>query len=288
MQLEVAGHAGQPGANERLVLRLADGAEVEVVVYRRTSVCLSTQVGCGVRCPFCASGANGLARSLSSDEMMAALELVESRGYPIERVTLSGSGEPLHAHEACLEVVRRCHARRTPASITTSGGPLARLATWLAPPPEGPNHNGITISVHAGTEETRARLVPHGPPLADLFDVIAANLPSLSNKRRKKIALAYLVVAGANDTDGELDAFAARAISLGLVVHLYAHNAVPTSVLHGVDRSRYESIYARLAEAGLRVRMSSQARLEPNGGCGTLVALRAGARSVRGGTSIAT
>jgi 23S rRNA (adenine2503-C2)-methyltransferase len=284
--LEVVARHGQPGANERRVVRLDDGAEIEVVVYRGSSVCLSTQVGCGVRCPFCASGADGLARSLTASEMMACLELVEAEGHPIERVTLSGSGEPLHAHEACLEVVARCHARGTPASITTSGGPLSRLRTWLAPAPEGPSHNGITISVHAGTEEVRAKLVPHGPPLAELFELLRAHLPSSSRKRRKKIALAYLLIDGVNDGDAELDAFRALARPLGLFVHLYAHNPVPTSTLTGVDRPRYEAIYARLTAAGLRVRMSSRARLEPNGGCGTLVALRrprpAGPASISG------
>jgi 23S rRNA (adenine2503-C2)-methyltransferase len=63
-------------------------------------------------------------------------------------------------------------------------------------------------------------------------------------------------------------------------VHLYAYNPVPTSAHRGVSRARYEEIYARLTGAGLRVRMSSQARLEHNGGCGTLVALR-GSRSGR-------
>jgi 23S rRNA (adenine2503-C2)-methyltransferase len=171
-------------------------------------------------------------------------------------------------------MVAHCHARGTPASITTSGGPLARLEAWLTPPPDGPLHNGITVSVHAGSDAVRARMVPHGPPLDALFDVLGARLPLLSRKRRKKVALAYLVLAGENDRDDELDAFAARARPLGLFVHLYAHNPVPTSTLGGVDRARYEAIYARLSAAGLKVRMSSQARLEPNGGCGTLVALR--------------
>ncbi len=266
-------HAPVGAGNVRHVVRLEDGAEIEAVVYRGDTACLSTQVGCGVRCPFCASGANGLSRSLSADEMMGVLALLEARGHAIARVTLSGSGEPLHASEACAEVVRRCHARRTPASITTSGGPLARLSAWLVP--GAPPHNGITISVHAGMEATRTRMVPGGPPLAGLFTVLAEHLPNLPRKRRKKIALAYLVIEGANDSDAELDSFAELARPLGIATHLYAHNPVPTSTLRGVTRARYEAIYARLVERGLRVRMSSRARLESNGGCGTLVALRA-------------
>lgn len=265
-------HASESGGNVRHVVRLDDGAEVEAVVYRGDTVCLSTQVGCGVRCPFCASGANGLSRSLSTDEMMGVLEMLEARGQAIARVTLSGSGEPLHASDACAEVVRRCHARRTPASITTSGGPLPRLTRWLSD--DAPPHNGITISVHAGTETTRAKLVPGGPPLDGLFALLAERIPALPRKRRKKIALAYLVVEGENDADAEIDAFAARAAPLGLAVHLYAHNTVPTSPMRGVSRERYEAIYALLRARDLVVRMSSQARLEANGGCGTLVAIR--------------
>jgi len=266
-------HATESGANVRHVVRLTDGAEVEAVVYRGNTACLSTQVGCGVRCPFCASGAKGLSRSLSADELMSVLSLLEANGHAIARVTLSGSGEPMHASEACAEVVRRCHARRTPASITTSGGPLPRMSTWLAD--DAPLHNGITISVHAGTEAVRAKMVPGGPPLAGLFELLAERVPKLPRKRRKKIALAYLVIEGGNDADEEIDAFAARARPVGAAVHLYAHNPVPTSTLRGVTRARYEAIYARLVAADLVVRMSSQARIEANGGCGTLVALRA-------------
>lgn len=265
------------GGNVRHVVKLDDGAEVEAVVYRGDTACLSTQVGCGVRCPFCASGARGLARSLAADEMMGVLALLEAHGHGVARVTLSGSGEPMHASEACADVVRRCHARGTPASITTSGGPLPRLASWLVP--DAPPHNGLTISVHAGTEATRARMVPGGPPLAGLFALLAERVPALPRKRRKKIALAYLLIEGENDGDTELDAFGERAVPLGLAVHLYQHNPVPTSALRGVSRERYEASYARLVARGLLVRMSSQARLEANGGCGTLVALRATRRA---------
>lgn len=268
--MEIAQTHADGGSNVRYVVRLDDGAEVETVVYRGDTACLSTQVGCGVRCPFCASGANGLSRSLGADEMMSVLALLEANGHAIARVTLSGSGEPMHASEACAEVVRRCHARRTPASLTTSGG--AKLSAWLAP--DAPPHNGITISVHAGTEAVRAKMVPGGPPLEALFALLHDRVPKLPRKRRKKIALAYLVIEGQNDSDAELDAFAERARPIGVAVHLYAHNLVPTSTLHGVTRERYEAIYARLVAADLTVRMSSQARLESNGGCGTLIALR--------------
>ncbi|MDQ3032354.1 MAG: radical SAM protein [Myxococcota bacterium] len=261
--------------NRRFVLRLHDGAEVEAVLYRGDTLCISCQVGCAVRCPFCASGADGLQRPLELAEMIAQIERVEAEGVALRGVTVSGIGEPLHNATAVEQLVSWCRDRATPASVTTSGGPTARLGAWLRDAPEHPfPHHGITISVHAGREPTRARLVPKGPPLAELFAAIEDALPAMSRRRRKKTALAYLLIEGENDDEGELDAFAARAAPLGLAVHLYALNPVPTSAMRGPARARYEAVYARLRASGLTVRMSSQARIEANGGCGTLVALR--------------
>jgi 23S rRNA (adenine2503-C2)-methyltransferase len=266
----VAGDA-ESAQNVRYVVALDDGAEVEAVLYRGDTLCVSSQVGCAVRCPFCASGVNGLGRHLSRDELAAQVALVADRpeGAGLARITVSGVGEPLHNLDAVASFVDAMRARRLPPSLTTSGGSAERLRRALALP-----HNGLTLSVHAGTEPVRARLVPHAPSLAVLFDTLADALPALSRSRRRKVALAYLLVADENDGDAELDAFAARALPLAQPVHLYAYNPVPTSPARPVPRERYDAAYARLRARGLLVRMSSTARVEANGGCGTLVALR--------------
>ncbi len=262
-------------ANQRFIVQLEDGAEVEAVVYRDDTLCISSQVGCAVGCPFCASGANGLGRPLTEAELRFQVESVEQRlGVTMQRITLSGVGEPLHNHARTWAFMDWARTRNLRVSLTTSGGPIRHLRTWLGAP-----HNGLTLSVHAGTEETRARVVPQGPSLEELFQCLGEVLPTLTRKRRKKTALAYLLVKGLNDEDAELDAFAARVGALppmtpAPTVHIYDHNPVPTSPLQGVSRTRYEAAYERLSHHGLKVRMSSQARLEANGGCGTLVALR--------------
>lgn len=257
--------------NRRFIVRLDDGSEVEAVAYRGDTLCISSQVGCAVACPFCASGANGLGRSLGGDELRFQIEAAQSLGLALKRVTLSGVGEPLHNHAESLALLAWVKAQGLGLSLTTSGGPISRLREWLHAP-----HNGLTVSVHAGTEETRARMVPKGPTLDVLFAALAEEQSTMTRKRKKKTALAYLLVRGQNDADGELDAFAERLLRLPspLAVHLYDLNRVPTSPMRGVERARYEEIYGRLTDLGLQVRMSSQARLEENGGCGTLVALR--------------
>lgn len=256
------------GLNRRFVVRLADGASVEAVLYRGDSLCVSCQVGCAVGCPFCASGANGLSRPLSLEELCDQVLAVEARGEHVARVTLSGVGEPLH-NPAVPRFIAWCRERRIAPSLTTSGGPLPRLREAIGLP-----HNGLTISVHAGTEATRARVVPRGPALGPLFDVLYEEVPLLSRSRQRKVALAYLAVAELNDRDEEIDAFVDRARPLGIWAHLYAYNPVPTSAHRAVSRERYEAIYRRMSASGLRVRMSCKARVEPNGGCGTLVAVR--------------
>jgi 23S rRNA (adenine2503-C2)-methyltransferase len=255
--------------NRRFRVELPDGASVEAVHYRGDSLCISSQVGCAVGCTFCASGAYGLTRPLSEDELWGQLEAVRARGLHVKRVTVSGVGEPLHNHRAVREFVLRCRRAQIAPSLTTSGGPIERLVEWFGLP-----HNGLTLSVHAGLEETRARIVPRGPSLDALAQCLATELPKQSRSRRKKLALAYLLVRDTNDSAAEIDAFVARFGAFALTVHLYAYNPVPTSTHRAVERAQYETVYAQLSAAGLKVRMSSQARVEANGGCGTLVAIR--------------
>lgn len=272
--------------NEKIAVRLDDGAEVEMVVYRGDTLCVSSQVGCAVRCPFCASGANGLGRHLSAGELRAQVDLAETLGFSLRRLTVSGVGEPLHNAENVRAFVTAQHAARVPASLTTSGGTTERLRDALAVWP----HNGLTISIHAGTENTRSRLVPHAPGLDAIFGLLRETVPTLSGHRRKKLALAYLLVAGENDDEREVTTFAERAAGLGLAIHLYAYNPVPTSGARRSDDAVYRARYDDLRRAGLVVRMSSRARVEANGGCGTLVATRSLARgksaaSSAGGTT---
>lgn len=260
--------------NRKFALRLEDGAQVEAVVYRGDSLCISSQVGCAVGCPFCASGANGFGRNLSVDELQAQVDLVRTVAPGVERVTVSGIGEPLHNHANVAAFVRQSHAAGLPVSLTSSGGPLSRLAEWFELP-----HNGLTLSIHAGTEAVRAKTVPRGPALDPLFATLEDLLPAASQRRKRRLALAYLLLPGLNDDDAEIDAFIERVAPLGILVHLYAYNPVPTSSQERASDQRFQAVHAKMRDAGLELRRSSQARIEATGGCGTLVAVRTDRRA---------
>src|SRR4029077_14308370 len=104
--------AGVSTFNQRWLVQLGDGARVECVAYRGDTLCVSTQVGCAVRCPFCASGAHGLARGLTLAEVIGQVEAVRAQGCALQCVTLSGVGEPLHNHAVALGFMEWCRSER--------------------------------------------------------------------------------------------------------------------------------------------------------------------------------
>ena len=130
--------------NRRFALKLDDGCRIEAVLYREHTLCVSSQVGCAVACPFCASGADGLTRALTKEELIGQVEAVKDAGYDVTRVTVSGIGEPLHNAESVEAFIRWCRSKGIKPSLTTSGGQVLHLARFLNDVP----HNGLTISVN--------------------------------------------------------------------------------------------------------------------------------------------
>ncbi len=254
--------------NHRILHPLADGASVEAVYYGSETLCISTQVGCAIRCPFCASGAAGLVRNLSLQEMIDQVARAEAAGHCVQRITLSGIGEPLHNAEAVRSFLRWGQGRGMPVSLTTTGAPLALLEDFLHLP-----HNGLMLSVHAGTPGVHRRLVPRGPDFEGIWARLAATWPRLPRRRRRKLGINYLPAAGVNDSDAEIAALTRRLRPFPEVtLHLLVLNPVAGSPFTAPDPIRVAQIHAALAQSGINVRRSNRWRQRSEGGCGTLVA----------------
>jgi 23S rRNA (adenine2503-C2)-methyltransferase len=257
----------QSELNRLFLFELEDGSRVESVFYREDTLCLSTQVGCALGCPFCLSGSKGLLRNLSAEEICLQYRLLKDK-LPIKRIAMSGIGEPLMNYRNVQEAFWMLKEEGLKVSFYTTGFPTEKLPMLLGLP-----HNGITISVHTVREEKRKLLIPHGGSLEKLINTLKYSLKGLSSSKRKKVALAYLLIKGINDTQEELLEFSRLVKELGLrAVLLYYNSTKPD--FEAPSSEEYERAFLTLKAQGIKVSLSTRYRKDKLGGCGTLLVNR--------------
>ena len=205
----------------KYLFALPDGNRVETVRIplfdTHHSLCLSSQVGCALRCAFCATGRLGLTRNLDAWEMVSQyLEVRADSARPITGAVFMGQGEPFHNYDAVLKAAYvlsdpaggRIDQRRI--SISTAGVvPMIRRYT-----DEGHKFR-LCVSVNAAIPEKRAALMPieQGHPLEELVDAIREHAA-----RRGRITLEYVMMGGVNV--GDEDAAALGRVLRGIPVRL--------------------------------------------------------------------
>lgn len=252
--------------NVKFAVPLSDGLNVEAVFYGSGTLCVSSQAGCALGCPFCASGSRGLVRNLTLEEMHLQLDLAATRQFTPRRVTISGIGEPLQNPDVVRAFMEACSAKNLPVSLTTTGQPLAQLEAFVAAP-----HNGLMLSLHGASSAVHRRLVPGGPDFERLWTVFAGGVAKLSRRRRRRIGINYLLLAGINDSDQEIDRLSALVGPLPeLTVHLLSCNPVADSPFASPPPERIDEIHHSLCAAGIHARRPNRWRTLPQGGCGTL------------------
>ena len=220
------------GLTRKYVLELDDGARVECVsmeTERRLTFCLSSQVGCALKCSFCATGLMGLKRNLSAAEIVAqVLAMGDDHGWQDERFNLvfMGMGEPLANYDAVLNAIRilreprglNLGARRITVSTSGLVPQIRRLGTeGLA--------LGLAVSLHATTDELRDRLVPVNRrwPLDELLRAAA----EYGRAAGRRVTLEYTLLGGVNDSREDAERLSAFARALPSKINLIPYNPVP-------------------------------------------------------------
>ena len=189
----------------KFLLELTDGKQIESVFIPDTpaqTFCISTQVGCAMRCAFCLTGKMGIDRNLTAGEIVGQVRVLARELHMLDtrfNVVLMGMGEPLHNYESTMRALRiladehglSVHPRRVTLSTVGVLPALERLATE----PIMPN---LAISLHSTTEEQRDLLVPINRKygLKELLDA-CRRFPV---KRRERITFEYVMLRGVNDT----------------------------------------------------------------------------------------
>ncbi|HET7031059.1 MAG TPA: 23S rRNA (adenine(2503)-C(2))-methyltransferase RlmN [Candidatus Limnocylindrales bacterium] len=276
------------GLTEKALHRLSDGALVESVLMHyparagqreRHTLCISSQAGCAVGCPFCATGELGFGRDLETaeivDQVRHAARRLAADGRRLTNVVFMGMGEPLLNLDRVLAAVdalndpRRFGLGARHITVSTSGVvPGIRRLTALGP------QFTLAVSLHAARDALRDVLVPLNRrwPVAEV--VAAARDHATATGRR--VTYEATMIAGINDT--ELDARAMAELLRGDHAHvnLIPMNPVAHTPWTASSDPAIERFAAILGEAGIATTIRRNRGQEIGAACGQLAAERAG------------
>lgn len=264
-------HSEVDGSVKLLVGVDGVGSQAEAVLIpeaARTTLCVSSQIGCAQGCVFCHTGRMGLVRNLATREIVGQLvaangwlarnlEWLAARGFGAQQrvtnVVFMGMGEPLDNVTAVADAIAILNDPAGAAiplrriTVSTAGhldGLEALIVRWPRVP--------IALSLHAVDQRTRAGLMPITErwSLADVSDRLAR----LSAEQRQPIFVQYTLFAGVNDSPAHAEALAAWCRSLPQVkVNLIPFNSFPGSGLRAPDEEAVARFRAALHATGLRV-----------------------------------
>jgi 23S rRNA (adenine2503-C2)-methyltransferase len=244
-----------------------EGTLVETVLMAypdRVTVCVSTQAGCAMACPFCATGQGGFKRHLRSGEIVEQVAWA-MRERPVTHVVFMGMGEPLANYDQTMSALRRLHddmglsARRLTVSTVGIVPGIKRLGA------EGIPVN-LAVSLHAANDELRNELVPINRryPLS----VLALACAGYVERTGRRLSLEWAVIGGVNDRAQDARELADFARPLGAHVNLIPLN--PTDGYRAPGRPRASEFRSRLLRLGVNATVRVTRGAEIAAACGQL------------------
>jgi 23S rRNA (adenine2503-C2)-methyltransferase len=279
------------GLTQKALHRLDDGRLIETVLMRypargwrkaRATACISSQAGCAVGCPFCATGELGFWRDLEVAEIVDQVRVwrqwLAGVGQRLTNVVFMGMGEPLLNVERVLDAAAAITDRTRfglgarHVTISTSGV-LPGMEKMIA---AGPAYT-LAVSLHAARPELRDVLVPLNRryPIADVVDAAGR----YSAKTGRRVTYEYVMIEGINDTPG--DANAVVRLLKGQLAHinLIPMNPVAHTPWKPSPASRVDAFAAITRAGGLGTTVRRNRGVDIGAACGQLAADRAGAPS---------
>ena len=280
------------GTTIKTAWRLFDGALVESVLMRypdRVTVCVSSQAGCGMNCPFCATGQAGLTRNLSTAEIVEQV-VVAARavargevpgGRPgaadrIGNVVLMGMGEPLANYPAVVAAVRRL-VDPAPAGLGISARGITVSTVGLVPAVERLAGEGLPVtlalSLHAPDDALRDELVPLNTryPVEQVLDAARGYFDATG----RRVSVEYALIRDVNDQARRADLLGSLLDRRGrgwVHVNAIPLNPTPGSRWTASDRRVQEAFVERLRAHGVPVTVRDTRGREIDGACGQLAA----------------
>ncbi|MCZ4499230.1 MAG: rlmN [Marmoricola sp.] len=278
------------GTTRKTLWKLFDGSLVESVLMRypgRTTMCVSSQAGCGMACPFCATGQGGLQRNMSTAEIVEqvmagarSLARDEVSGGPgrVSNVVFMGMGEPMANYNAVIGAVRRL-TDKTPDGLGMSARGITVSTVGLVPRMKQLADEGIPVtlalSLHAPDDELRNELVPINTRFSVAETVEAAW--DYARKTKRRVSIEYAMMRGINDQAWRADLLAVVLNGYGdwgwVHVNLLPLNSVTGSRFTRSTEEDMATFQSRLIERGIPTTMRDTRGSEIDAACGQLAAL---------------
>jgi 23S rRNA (adenine2503-C2)-methyltransferase len=273
------------GKTRKDLWRLHDGVLVESVLMRysdRTTVCISSQAGCGMNCPFCATGQGGLTRNLTAGEITAQVVAAaracaegELPGGPIRlsNIVFMGMGEPMANYNAVLRSVRNITAPQ-PDGLGISARSVTVSTVGLVNGIEKLMEEGIpvtlAVSLHTPDDELRDTLVPINSRFK-VKEVLAA-ADKYAEKTGRRYSIEYALIRDINDQAWRSDLLGRLLKNRNAHVNLIPLNPTPGSKWTA-SRPQDEAEFVRILETyGVPVTVRDTRGRDIDGACGQLAA----------------
>ena len=267
----------------KFLLRLRDGKRIESVFIpdtptdgsrdARATFCLSTQVGCAMRCAFCLTGKMGISRNLTAGEIVGQVRVLARELHLLSsrfNIVLMGMGEPLHNYDETMRALRILNDEHglalPPRRVTLSTVGLLPALERLAQEPLMPN---LAISLHAPTDAVRGELVPLNKKYGVKEIIEACERFPLA--RRRRITFEYVLLAGVNDSPDAARRLATLLSGVKSKVNLIPLNAAPGIPFERPDDDVIDRFARILAERGLLVSVRKSRGRDIRAACGQLI-----------------
>jgi 23S rRNA (adenine2503-C2)-methyltransferase len=224
----------------KYLFELEDGERIESVLipdgHRRT-ICVSTQVGCGLRCAYCATGDLGLKRNLRAAEIVDQVLFIRGQlppGEDVTNVVLMGMGEPLRNYR---ETITACRLMNDPDGLAIGARKITVSTAGVVPGMDRLAREdlrlGLAVSLNATTNRVRSRLIPLNRKYP--LEAVVSAAGRYAQATGRTVTFEYVLIDGINDTADDARRLATLVQGLPCKINLIPYNPVPGKPFHRPD-----------------------------------------------------